>query len=411
MKRFIHNLFLGTNLISFFPIFFFASLMPEPLANQEVQGKIVARIPFKISNGLILLSVKINNSKPLKMFLDTGMSAEIVVLFHKESLEELGVQNTQEVNLGGAGSSEYKKGFMAMGAKVVLSNLEMTNQTIIIMDDSRSNSEWQIDGIIGRTIFDIYITVMDYENSILTLYENSNYEVNTSTVPIPLSFFSGIPIIDAKVNIEGEKEIPVKLVVDLGHRNALYFHEDTQKRILPPPKTINSIAGRGLQGVVKSKVGRIFELKAGNNSFRNVPTSFIEAGTNLGLSKNIVDGNLGSLIHNRFTMILDYPNKQMYLIPNKNYNKSFEFDMAGLVLEQNRDGSFYVQYVLENSPASENDIRKSDKIIKINGKDIHEYDYNKVYELLRQDSKEISLTIERENRQLIEKILRLSRLI
>lgn len=47
-----------------------------------------------------------------------------------------------------------KKGTLAPGAHARLDDLEMTDQTIVIFDESRETSEWQIDGIIGRTLFD-----------------------------------------------------------------------------------------------------------------------------------------------------------------------------------------------------------------------------------------------------------------
>ncbi|MDH4272004.1 MAG: hypothetical protein OEW18_08520, partial [Candidatus Aminicenantes bacterium] len=58
---------------------------------QGIQGQPIARIPFSVNNGLITVPVWINDSRELRMYLDTGMSAAIVVLFHKELIEETGL--------------------------------------------------------------------------------------------------------------------------------------------------------------------------------------------------------------------------------------------------------------------------------------------------------------------------------
>jgi len=382
-------------------------------AKQEIQGKVVAYIPFKISSGLILVNVAINNSKELHMFLDTGMSAPIVALFHKEAIAEIGLPNTRQVLLGGAGGSGQKPGYLAQGVTVKLGNLEMPNQTLVIMDDSRDASPWQVDGIIGRTLFDSYVTRIDYEASTITLYDPASVQINNSISPaIPISLdISGIPTIEARVAISGHEERTLKLVLDLGHRNALFLNVNKAKGIIPPHHTIAGIAGRGIQGVVPSRIGRIQEIQLGSFTLRDVPTSFLEEGVNMGLSREIVDGDLGQLVFRKFNLILDYKNRRMLLTPNKYFDNPNEFDMAGFgFLEQDRDGRISIHNVIENSPASENGIRQGDKIVKINGRDVREFDYYQVYDVLRQNGKRISLTIER-GKERMEKTLTLRRLL
>ena len=69
-----------------------------------VEGTAVARVDFSANSGLITVPVRVNGSqKELRMYLDTGMSAPVIVLFHKESIAELGLTSTQQVFLGGAG--------------------------------------------------------------------------------------------------------------------------------------------------------------------------------------------------------------------------------------------------------------------------------------------------------------------
>ncbi|OGU61744.1 MAG: hypothetical protein A2V66_05140 [Ignavibacteria bacterium RBG_13_36_8] len=383
----------------------------SPTSKQEIQGQAIAQIPFTIHSGLIQITARINDSKELKMYFDSGMSAPIVALFHKELIEEIRLKNTQQVLLGGAGADEQKQATLSSGAVVKLIDIEMANQTIVVFDDSRQTSKWQVDGIMGRTILDSYVTEIDYENFLITLYDQADFKIENGFTSIPFTLEMGMPFIQTTVNIDGSKEIQVKLILDLGHRNALFLMNDSAKNILPPPITITSAIGRGIQGEVSTKIGRIKELKLGDYPIKNLPTSFIEEGANVGLGKDMMDGDLGQLTFNRFNIIFDYKNKQIFLTPNKNFNKPFEFDMAGFgFLEQDRDDTYLINYIVENSPASENDIRKGDKIISINGKNVLDYDYYEVYDLLRQEGKEIKLTIERGDERL-EKILKLRRLL
>jgi hypothetical protein len=395
-------------LVSSFPLD--AKAIGRPSAPGQIQGQPVARIPFRLNSGLITVPVRVNDSKELTMYLDTGMSAPIVVLFHKELIEETGLKNTQKIQLGGAGGGQQKPGTLAQGARVRLMDLEMAGQTIVVFDDSRAASEWRLDGIIGRSLFDNYLAHIDYEKSVLSLYPPSDARVDSSLIPIPVNLDIGIPIIETAISLFGRSDIPVKLVVDLGHRNALYFNIDETKNIRAPETTIKSMAGRGIQGEVPSKIGRLTELKFGPYSFKNIPTSFLEPGSNMGLSKELMDGNLGQLILNRFDVILDYRNKQILLAPNRYYDRPFEYDMAGLILEQDRDGVYEVRFVIENSPAAVNGILKGDKIVSLNGKDVREYPFREVFDLLRQDGRIVKMTTERKNER-FEKTITLKRLI
>src|SRR5512139_3739720 len=109
-----------------------------------IQGRAVAEIPFHTSSGLILVPVRINDSRALRMYLDTGMSGPVVVLFHKELAGEGGLQGAQSVLLRGAGQGEQKPGTMARGATVKVGGLEMADQTVVVFADSRETSPWQV---------------------------------------------------------------------------------------------------------------------------------------------------------------------------------------------------------------------------------------------------------------------------
>ena len=379
-------------------------------ASQGIQGRPVAQIPFGMSSGLILVTVRVNDSKELKMYLDTGMSAAVVVLFHKELIEEIGLKNTQIVLLGGAGEGAPKQGTVAPGAAVKLDDLEMANQTIVVFDESRDTSPWQVDGVIGKTLFDRYLTRIDYENSVISLYEPAEAQIDSSFRAIPINLSSGFPIIETTLSLDGQEDVPVKLVIDFGHRNALFLNVNEKRRIPLPRATIRGLAGRGIQGEVSALIGRLPELKFGPFSLKNVPTSFLEPGANIGFSRDLVDGDIGELVFNRFNIILDYAHHRILAAPNKYFDQPYEYDMSGLVLEQNREDVYYVLYVIESSPAAENGILKGDKIIFLNGKDVRDYKYGEVFTLLRQAGRDVRLTVER-NQERFEKTITLRRLI
>lgn len=375
-----------------------------------VKGTVAARLDFRINSGLITVPVRVNGSKELRMYLDTGMSAPVVVLFHKELVAELGLKGTQKVLMGGAGGDKPKPATLAPGATVELGSLRLTNQRLLVMDDSRDKSDWPVDGIIGKSLFDRYLTEIDYERSTVTFYEPAGAEIGAGAVPVPIDLAIGIPIIEATVDLEGGKKIPLKFVVDIGHRNALSLNEDPPKGVLPPKRTIKSIAGRGIQGVIPASIGRVKALGLGGFSIADIPTAFLAPGANPGISRGTAAGNIGSLVWRRFKVLLDYPGKRMFLVPNSFFGKPVPFNMAGLVLEQDRDDVYFVRHVIENSPAANKGIKEGDKITAINGVDVRKYSYREVLDIFNAAGHKVKLTINRDGGRIQEKI-RLKRLI
>ena len=360
----------------------------------EIRGKVVTKISFLNKSGVIVVPVQINDFKILNLILDTGMSGAVVVLFHKESIEELKLENGQIALLGGAGGEKQKQGYLFTDAKVNLADIEMKNQTIVVFDEPRETSDWSWDGVIGKSLFDKYVTEIDYENSTLTFYEPEDFGIN-SVAPVPINLDHGFPVVETEIVIGTDNKNQIKSVVDIGHRSTFLIKQDSTKNILPPSFTIDAMAGRGIQGEVLSKIGRISELNIRQFSFKNIPISFLDENENMGVPSSIAEGNIGNLVLNRFKLVLDYPRKQIFLIPNKNIGEQFEVNMAGLMIEQDNNGVGLVRYVIKDSPASENGIQKGDKIISLNGKDIREYNSREVYNLFIQEGERIKITVER----------------
>ena len=281
-----------------------------------------------------------------------------------------------------------------------------------MIDEKRETSRWTFDGIIGKSVFDLYVVEIDYLRSTLIIHDATNFSVNYPEQAIPIALDRGLPVIEAIIDTEDEKEIPIKLIVDLGARHILMFNVNPQKKIFSPKKTITSIIGRGVQGELPGKIGRLARLQVGRHVFHQIITNFAPEESNTGVKPSglVFDGNLGFGVLKRFKVVFDYPHQRLFLIPNEASVKPFEFNMLGISYEQRMDKSLYVRDVIAGSPASEKGIKKGDVIIAINGKNLQDYEYIDIYDLFREENNKIEITVQRDSK-LMKVSLILKRLI
>ncbi len=356
----------------------------------------VARIPFHSVNGMIMVPVRINGSRELDMVLDTGMSAPIVLLMHRELGDELRLEDGQPVQIGGAGGQAPPEGLLYMGATVAFGGIELPEQTVIAMAEARDTSSWEWDGVIGKSIFDRYVVDLDFERSVLSLYESGSFQAR-GFESIPVELAAGFPTVEAQVENEDQEKVAVRLVVDLGAAHALSLQPET-KRLTLPAKTITSIVGKGVQGEVKGRIGRIRNLRLGPFTLPSVVSSFAgkETGTTCAGLGTGADGNLGNQVLRRFRVVIDYPHQRMLLSPRPGYDRPFEHNMAGLVLRPRRDGSLSVRTVMEGSSAAEASIAPGDRIVAIDGRELDSTRQEGLLDLFKQEGATLRLTVERD---------------
>jgi len=377
------------------------STLPEPLV----------RVAFRSVGGHVVVPVRINGSDELDMILDTGMSAPIVMLMHRETADRLHLEGGQPVMIGGAGGSNPRQGKVYSGATVSLGGFDLGEQTIIVMQESSSQSCWTQQGVIGKSIFDRYAVEVDFESSMLSLYEPSGFDP-PGFQSIPLVLQIGIPTVEALVEPEAGTRIPIKLALDLGARQTLTLNVAPERHIVPPARTLPAVVGRGIQGEIEGVVGRIHCLRLGPFIISDLLTSFTSEKAGVACTSYGMDagGNLGIEILNRFHLILDYPHQRILLSPRPGLDKPFEYNMAGLSLEQQIDGAYLVRDLLPGSPGKKAGIGKGDRIVALNGRPTTASSYEEDRELFRRPGGKLRITIERDGER-SERDLTLKRLI
>lgn len=370
------------------------------------------QIAFRSLGGHVLVPVRFGEAGSVEMVLDTGMSAPIILLHDEAAARVLGDADGRPVEIRGAGSGPPVRGRVVSGIAASIGDLALAGQTVVVVDRLCGSTSLFLGGVIGKSIFDAYSVEIDFDRSLLTL-RHPDTAVLEGGQSLPLDLSSGIPVLEAAVERDDGPPVPVRLVLDLGARHALSLHPRDGIGLRVPPGSIPTIVGRGLQGEVAGTVGRIRGLQLGPFRLPEVVASFTAplSGMSCATAGSAADGNLGIEIIRRFRAVIDYPGRRLLLSPRSGAEGTpFEYNMAGLSLEQLEDGAYLVRNVIAGSPGEEAGVLRGDRILAIDGRRSSGDSYPRDQRMFGTPGVTLLLTIEREGTSL-ELQVRLRRLV
>ncbi len=379
-------------------------------AKPSLENGLLARFPFKF-DGRILVPIRINDSPPLDIILDTGFGQRALLLMHKETGDELGLTYVRTVAaVRGAGSGENKDAHITPGERLSLPGLELGKVATAVVDDSRDASPQHNLGVIGGAVFIPYVVEIGFEDARISLYDPKSFSPPDGWEEIPLVFEKNLPVYETTVRIGPGDPIPVRLIVDTGGKPTLALAVNRERRLEPPGRVIHFLSGTGFRGDVFSDHGRLSELKIGTHVLKGAIAAFWKGDEAPFLEEGNVDGPLGLGSLYRFDMIFDYTRGRMFIRPNRYYSDPFEINMAGMALEETVSGDIAVYHVQEDSEAAEKGIRKGDILVEADGREIGSYAFLELKRLFERDGTSLTVKVRR-NGNVREVELKLKRMI
>ncbi|WP_276495806.1 aspartyl protease family protein [Pontibacter litorisediminis] len=348
-------------------------------------------LPFKLVHNLIVLPVRINNSEPLNFILDSGVKNTLITqLYFSDSLD---LNGSNKIKIRGLGEGHTIEALHSTGNNMYMPGIKGENHTVYVLLEEVFNLSLRmgmpVHGIIGYDIFKNFIVKVNYSNETLTLYR-PDYKVKKKrkAEEYPLQIEDAKPYLYATVRQYNGDSLDVKLIVDTGASHSISLYLPTNERLALPPKVMQAYLGRGLGGDINGKIGRLEGFKLGKYEMENLPASYPDEEA-VELAFNIAgrNGNLGSDILKRFTVIFDYPHQKITLIPNRRFKEPFNYNMAGFEISTPLPGiNFYtISNVVEDSPAKMVGMQPGDQLLHINGKDCNELQLQDLLNML--DSK------------------------
>lgn len=373
-------------------------------------GQSALKIPFELSNNLVLLQAQVNVSQPLWFIFDTGANASIIDAQLVKELKLRAGRKAQGSASGGAIEAE-----LIPGVSLALPGVKVFNQTVAALPINGISPMFgkSIGGIIGYDFLKQFVVEVDYDAKVMNLFAPAGYEYRRSGDIVPIKFINKKPFVIGKLKLEGRDAIAGTFMIDTGANEAMTVNSPFVRanQILKSLTRIKQANLGGLGGAAKSITARVENIQLGRFVIIKPLVSFSQAAEGSDALANYA-GVLGGEIFRRFTLILDYSRQRIILEPNAHMAESVEEDMSGI--ELGADGEDFktlvINEVAANSPAAEAGLKEEDELVTIDSRPVSEFGLDKIRQMFKQEGKEYLLGIRR-GEQTLRVRIKLRRLI
>ena len=401
------------------------------------------KLPFQLINNLMIIPVEVNGVE-LSFILDSGVSKPILFnLYDQDSIE---LRDVTQISIKGLGEGEPIEALSSLGNTFKVGGLTNTDQQLYVVLDKDMNFSSSlgvpIHGIIGYDIFKDYVVEINYNRTYIRFHHPDYYETKNkrNSISLPLEIENYKAYIKGGVVLQGQEEIPVKLLMDTGSSDAIWLFSKEEEGLWVPDQNYEDYLGKGLSGSIFGKRTRIEQVRLGDFVLKDAKAAFpymesFQALLNIGDR----DGSVGGEILKRFNMVVNYPGQEITLSKNAMFDDPFQFNLAGIELEHagvryvaeritnvsgvvRQDDSTFgnvrielgnqtrvslvpeivVSAIRAGSPAEEVGLKDGDVILAVNGKPVHRYKLQEVMGLINaKKGKRVKLLIERYNKDFL----------
>lgn len=283
--------------------------------NREAGAEQVAVIPFEESNGSIIVTVTINESKrPLRLLFDTGADG---MLLGKSLADSIGLaisHNKQASVVGGNINIA-----ISANNKVHLNGFTLDQQSIAVFDKPGTG----VDGIIGNAITKRYITTVNYNRKEMILYSFGEFALSPNEKPVPVDVTTGNIRMNATLSIRRDKPLKAGFILDTGASyDLIVFRPFVLKHKLLVDNFRADSSGATVSLGVSSPVfygkAALLQIPPAIN-IQDLPVALMGSGGGTTSHTSGIDGSLGIHFISQYNFTINLMDKYVAFSPKGKY--------------------------------------------------------------------------------------------
>ncbi len=346
-------------------------------------ARLLTKFPFKqYSGGVMVIEARLGNiPDTLNFILDTGSGG---ISLDSSTCAEFNIKTTaSDTTITGIGG--IRKVPFVFDETLYLPGLPVKHLNFHVNDYEVLTSVYgeKVDGIIGYSFFSRYIVSINFDSGYIEVFSPGKISYpRKGTLLNPI--FTALPI--QWVNIKDRKKMGYNFYFDTGAGLCFLMSEQFAKDsgiLLSRRKPVITQA-QGMGGKLQMRLTVVKEFKLGPYKFYHVPTYLYEDIFNV-TSFPFTGGLIGNDLLRRFNMVINYPKREIHLLPNSHFNETFDYAYTGLGIYY-VDGKIIVEDVIEGSPAAKAMFLPGDEIFSVGSNLSHDIN---VYKNILQTPDEI----------------------
>ncbi len=384
--------------IIIFLLFHQSSISQEIISTP--QAKFITRFPFQVfSGGVMVVKAQFENVKDTFNFiLDTGsggISLDSTTCAHYNIASR--PTDTTITGIGGIRKVPFvfDKTLHFPGLSVPRLNFHINNYEVLT-----SVYGERIDGIIGYSFFSRYIVHVDFDRHFINIYAPGKYKYPDRGITLH-PVFTSLPIL--YMNLKDRRRLNYNFYFDTGAGLCFLMSERFAKdsTILLSRRKPLLTQAEGMLGRLEMRLTVLKEVKIGPYRFTNVPTYLYDDKFNV-TSYPFSGGLIGNELLRRFNMVINYPQREIHLTPNRSINEPFDYSYTGLGMYY-IEGKIIIMDVIPKSPAEQAGLRVDDEVVSV-GNSLT-FNIQQYKNILQVPNQRIKIIVKR-NEQLIEVYIR-----
>ncbi len=290
------------------------SLFDQLYGMQRMEkAQLRAIIPFENKNGSIYLQVKINGyEKPLRLLFDTGADGMAV---NQQLADAIGLKVTRENNASVVGGNTKIQ--VSDNNSILLDTLKLSGQGIAIFPEMGREG----DGIIGNTLIRQFITHIDYDKNLISLYDFGDFQYNGKGATVPITMPAGVIILPGQLEIIQGKAYTGHFVFDTGASYDLICFRPfvRQNKLLVSGFKPEAQAATVSMGISSPTfAGRSHQFAISNlPAIQELPITLMGGSSANEQWQPGFDGSIGVRLLSRYNMTINLAESEVYFTPNK----------------------------------------------------------------------------------------------
>ncbi len=326
------------------------------------QSRFLTRFPFmQLSGGIVIVKAQVDDSPDsLNFVFDTG-SGGISLDSATASALKLSLKMSDKTIRGIAGMRTVE---FAYNHALKLPGLLTEHLDFHINDYDLLTSVYgiKIDGIIGYSFLRRYIVMIDYDKQMLDVYRPGTMKYPRGGYILKPDFST---LAMQHASVEDERSIYGKFIFDTGAGLCFLLSKDfvDDSLFIKNKRKYYATQAEGLGGKKQMEITVIKSVKIGPYKFRKVPIHIFEDDFNV-TSYPLLGGLIGNDIMRRFNVILNYPERSIYIKPNNHYAEPFDYSYTGLGIYM-LNGEIRVIDIVKGSPGDKAGFKPDDIIFSV----------------------------------------------